>query len=123
MSNSRISPQNTRQNPEYRQTAIDVFIGGPADGKRISVENNLQYVEFAVPDKDEKPFNLFDLTHDIPRLTFHKVRYQRERLRSNSGETISDITFWVAHGVTIEQALVKLCLGYQPQLKEEPQPA
>lgn len=105
-----------REPLEYRNTQIDVFVGGPADGEVLHTNGDRDRMYVAMPPPGG--LNLFrrdDAALNPDHVIFTKHGYRIERMRTNRGDTITDVSFWISEDLTIEQALVKLCLGYHPE--------
>lgn len=117
MSRFRLPPPKPRGPAEYRNTQIDVFVGGPADGQVIPTNGDREYYRVAVPPPVTS--NFYDLAHAGESFMIETADYRQERMRCQNGETVADITFWIAEGMSTEMALLKLCLGYHPELVEE----
>ena len=101
--------------PEFRETSIDVFVGGPMDGVVQPTDPDRHEIQ-AVEQPEYKLTQDFDETMDS--LTFKLHSYRRETMRSSDGKTISYVTFWISRDLTVEQALVKLCTAYKPVVRE-----
>ena len=113
----RLPPPKPRQPADYRNTKIDVFVGGPADGRLMPTNGNREHCRVVIPPK--VPLNLYSDDPIAVEERFDTASYRQERMRCQRGETVADITFWIAEGMSTEMALLKLCLGYHPELVEE----
>lgn len=82
-----------------------LFLGGPADGKRIFIESGRSFI--AIPEK-------LETTTPNERSQFLISRYRRERL---SGPD-RDVSIFVSDSVTLDDVLDMLVEGYRPHGSE-----
>lgn len=107
----------TKSGMTTRITEIDVFIGGPADGKMIPVSEDgrrrgMMFV--AEPTPEIVRWSPAEFWSD--KNTFVRHAYRTETLFSRERRADCYVTFWISQDLTCEQALIKLATNYKPAL-------
>ena len=94
-----------------RHTVVDLFIGGPWDGKRTQIEPDMDRVRVGKLVGDQVMYNPRGMFSPQPcEFTY----YERLRFGTESFKSVETIRFWVHEGLSPVDALLKLCLGYKP---------
>ena len=107
--------------PDFRDSRIDVFVGGSADGRHTAISGEPPAVTIAVVPPQYMAQNLDELD-ELKQVRFTTEAYIPMTFGTRSDAVVSQVRFWCIQGMTPEQALLRLCLGYNPKPPDDPQP-